>query len=254
MNTKIPLAIIEDEPKTRNLLKAIINERFKDFQFVGEANAVKTGLELITENKPDVVLLDVEMGDGNAFDLLSQLNSFNPHIIFVTAYDHYAIEALRSGAVDYIEKPIDPKKLSDGLSRVQKLIEKKEKANYSGLLRSVDMKLQARIAVPTRTGMAYLETQEIVCIKADSAYSEIYFENERKPLVISRTLKDIQHVLEKFGFVRPHRSYLVNTSKIRALNRTDGGNVVLTNDFVVPFSRQYKLKALELIKSRTTFL
>ena len=254
MNKKIPLAIIEDEPKTRSLLKAIINEEFKDFEFVGEADSVESGLELITDSSPEVILLDVEMGDGNAFDLLAQLTSFTPHVIFVTAYDHYAIKALRSGAIDYIEKPIDPEKLKNGLLRVKKMIDEKEEANYSRLLNSVDIQLQAKVAVPTRTGTVYLETQDIVCIKADSAYSEIYFGNDNKPLVISRTLKDIQHALEKFGFVRPHRSYLVNTSKIRALNRTDGGNIVMINGFVVPFSRQYKLQALEFIKSNTTFL
>lgn len=250
----IRIAIIEDEPKTRSLLRAILSQEFPDFEVVGDAHSVKSGLQLIEEQRPQAILLDVEMADGTGFDLLERLTKVRPHIIFVTAYDHYAVKALRSGAVDYIEKPFNPAELEAGLERVKQRISSSEAPKYTELLPSVNSDLQGKIAVPTRSGTMYLETQDIVYIKADSAYSEIHFEDGRKPLIISRTLKEIQSSLEKFGFIRPHRSYLINASKIKALNRTDGGNVVLTTDFCVPFSHQFKEQALKLIKSTTTFI
>jgi len=111
-----------------------------------------------------------------------------------------------------------------------------------------------KIAVPTRSGFIYLPTQEILYVQADGAYSKIYVEKNEKPFVISKTLIKVQPVLRRFGFVRVHRSYVINVSKVQELNRTDGGFIVLDNGFQVPFSKQYKREALYRIKQMATIL
>ncbi|MGD1844191.1 MAG: LytR/AlgR family response regulator transcription factor [Salibacteraceae bacterium] len=251
----ISLAIIEDEAKTRKFLRSIIEEEFKEFRVVGEAESVETGLKLLQQQQPEVLLLDVEMPDGTGFDLLNELESNLPHVIFVTAYGHYAVEAIRAGAIDYIEKPIDPRILGEGLQRIRQRIHAKEDLADSNLKAVVNSLSAKKIAIPLRTGVVSVEVQHVLYIKADGPYSEIYLEDQiDRPLVISKTLKSIYPNLQSLGFIRPHRSYLVNLSKIIGLSRAGGGDVLLSGGIEIPFSDQYKDEALKTIKLAITFI
>ncbi|MEM9023424.1 MAG: LytTR family DNA-binding domain-containing protein [Bacteroidota bacterium] len=248
------LAIIDDEAKTRSFLNAIISDMNPEISIVGEAHSVRSAHRLINETQPQVILLDVELGDGTAFDLLARLDEERPHVIFVTAYDHYAVQALRADAVDYLEKPINPDELKGSLLKVAQRIREQEVPAYDHLLATLRSGFREKIAIPTRSGLMYLSATEILCIKASGAYSEITLEHDQKPILISRTLKDIQPALQQLGFVRLHRSYLINASKIKELNKTDGGHIVLNNGLQIPFSKQYREQAIEVIKSMTTLL
>jgi len=250
----LQLAIIDDEPKIRSFLNAILLDQMQNVAIVGEASSVKTGLQLIRNKQPQVILLDVEMGDGTGFDLLSQLGSHRPHVIFVTAYDHYAVQALRADAIDYIEKPVNLDELTAALKKVMQLVKDNVQPAYGNLLQSVKSKIKNKIVVPSRSGLLYFDASEVVCIKADGTYAQFFTEGTARPFIISRTLKEIQPALEQLGFIRLHRSYLVNASKIQELNKTDGGFVILSNGMQVPFSRQYKEDVMRLIKDLTTFL
>lgn len=245
------LAIIDDEPKTRSLLRSLVQENLPWVQVVGVADSVESGLALIKEHGPEVILLDVQMGDGLGFDLLSKLEHIRPHVIFVTAYNQYAIKALRAGAVDYVEKPINPDELLDALTRTRKLIEEASVPSYEHLMQTLAAAALRRIAVPTRSGMKYIEPSSITFVKADGAYSKIHFDDGAKPMLISKMLTEMETALKAIGFVRPHRSYLINTSKVVELSRTDGGTVLLEDGTWVPFSKSYKEKALEGIRKAT---
>lgn len=245
------LAIIEDEPKTRTLLRSLIQEHVDWVKVVGEADSVESGIALIAKEQPQVILLDVQMGDGLGFDLLSKLEQPQPHVIFVTAYNQYAIKALRAGAVDYIEKPIHPDELLNALKRTQALIEQATPPSFESLLQTLASASQKRIAVPTRYGMKYLEPSSITHVQAEGSYSKIYFDDGTKPMLVSRMLAEMESVLKAIGFVRPHRSYLINTAKVAELIRTDGGTVLLTDGTRIPFSKNHKEKALEEIRRVT---
>ncbi|MEM9024395.1 MAG: LytTR family DNA-binding domain-containing protein, partial [Bacteroidota bacterium] len=247
---KISLAIIDDEAKIRLLLRDLIRDRFPDYEVVGEGESVQQAHAMIVERQPQALLLDVQMNDGTGFDLLDQLEQ-PPHVIFVTAFDHYAVQALRASAVDYLEKPIDPVDLSEALHRLALRIREDQPPQFADVSRHL---LQGRIAVPTRNGLAYVDDQRILYVRANGPYSHLHLQDEKKPMIISRTLKSVQETLEKRGFVRVHHSYLVNAARIQEVSRIDGGFVLLSDGEQIPFSRQYKEDAMDRIKQMTLLL
>ena len=250
----IEVAIIDDESKIRSLLRSLLLDELNWVSIVGEADSVASGLELIRSRSPQIILLDVEMGDGTGFDLLSRLDHEQPQVIFVTAFNHYAVKALRAGAVDFIEKPINPEELITALNGSRKRVEKMTAPSFEALFQALKAKTSQTIAVPTRRGLIHLEASDISHIKAEGAYSEIHFTNGKKPLMISRMLKEIMPPLENLGFTRPHRSYLINIAKIKEIIRSDGGSILMMDDHRIPFSKQHKELALNEIRNMTTFL
>ncbi len=248
------LVIVDDEPKTRALLRALVTEHAEGVEIVGEADSVQAAEQLILKSKPDIVLLDVQMGDGLGFDLLPRVKHLELQVIFVTAYNQYVIRALRAGAVDYIEKPINPDELTEALKRTEAAIAKSSKEKYKTLIQALRTSEQEPIAVPTRSGLKYLKVSSIAYVKAEGAYTSFHFDDGTKPLLVSRMMLDIQDPLEQVGFVRPHRSYLINTRKISELVRTDGGAVILTDGSRIPFSKSHKDSALEVIRKRSLLI
>lgn len=243
----ITLAIIEDESRTRSFLKGLLESMEIGVTIVGEANSVDTGHELIVSKGPDVVLMDVELGDGTGFDILSRLSPPVPQLIFITAFDHYAIRAFKTNAVDYILKPVDPDELRRAVAEAAKRVKQKTEPNYMDVLKQLLSEQSDRIAVPSGFGLTYVQASEILYVAADGAYSQLHFEGNRKRLIVSKTLKDVQQSLERFGFIRIHRSCLINGTKIRELNRSDGGYVVLSTGKRISFSKQYRNEAISTI-------
>ncbi|MGD1843894.1 MAG: LytR/AlgR family response regulator transcription factor [Salibacteraceae bacterium] len=243
------LAIVDDETKMRSLLRNLVTPHCPWIKLVGEADAVESGLALITEKQPDIVLLDVQMGDGDGFDLLEQLPAARPHIIFVTAYHQYTLQALRAGAVDYLEKPILKQELLQALERTQVLIEQQKQPSYEQLLKVLHADEEnQRIAVPIGSGSKYLKVSEITHIQANGAYTWFHFASGRKPLLVSRMLADVNFSLEELGFIRVHRSFLVNTTNVEELLKVDGGVLKVTGGAQVPISKAYKQTALQVIQ------
>lgn len=247
----LQLAIVEDEPKTRSFLRSLVETYVPEVTIVGEADSVKTAVALVKAHRPEVLLMDVEMADGSGFDVLKWLEEPLPHVVFVTAYDQYAIRAIRANAVDYLEKPVDPEQLKNALQRVRKRTQRGLGSIASNYLRQLR---HGVIGVPTRHGFRYLAVTDIIYVQATGVYVELTIQGEPKPLLASRTLKEVQQALEPYGFIRLHRSYLINPACIKELSKVDGGFVVLSNGSQIPFSRQYKQLALQAIKSRAAFL
>ena len=235
------LCIIEDEAKTRALLRSIVTDTLSWIEVLGEANNVSSGLQLIAKHDPDIVLLDVEMPDGTGFQLLERLTEFRGKVVFVTAYDEYAIQALRAGALDYIEKPVNPDELIAALLRARKALSETPLQPAASPLE--------KIAIPTRTGLRYVSVQQILYVKADNVYSELHLHGQDRPIIVSRTLKEVEQTLGALGFVRVHRSYLVNQRMVIELGKTDGGYVVLKGGKHIQLSRQYKEPALRILQS-----
>lgn len=243
--------IIDDEYKGRLALKQKILDYCKDIMIIGEAADGKEGLELINEKKPDIVFLDIEMPLVNGFEMLQNLKERNFHLIFTTAYNHYAIKAIKYSAFDYLLKPIDIEELK---TTSQKLITT-AKSNIDLQIELLQGNFQdknrplKKLAIPTIDGICFYDLKDLIYLEADSNYTNLYFV-ENKKIVASKTLKEFQDLLPDDHFYRPHNSYIINLSYVSKYIKGDGGQIQLLNGSLVDVSRKHKDEFLKLINKR----
>ncbi len=237
----LKVAIIDDEPDAINFIASIIKEYCPELEIVGTANSAAEGTKVIKNTNPDLVFLDVEMPHGNGFDLLANFPGKFFEVIFITAYNHYAIKAIKFSAVDYILKPVNINEFIDAVKKVLEKRIKKENLNlnYYTLLENLKTTLPSKLAIPTSDGMEYLNTAEIIRIEADRSYSWFYLEEGKKYLV-SRNLKEYQELLNDRNFFRTHNSHLINLDHVKKYIRQEGGYVIMDDGSNVPISRSKK--------------
>jgi len=232
------VVIVDDEPDAVKFIEGIINEYCPNLTVTGTANSARDGISVITQTRPDLVFLDVQMPHGNGFDLLSSFQEKTFDVIFITAYNHYAIQAIKFSAVDYILKPVN---ISEFIEAVNKVEQKRSSIeyrnlNYSNLLENLRTPRPSKLAIPTNDGIEYLNTSEIIRIEADRSYSWFYLTDKRKYLV-SRNLKEYQELLQDLDFFRPHNSHLINMIYVKKFIRHEGGYIEMTDGSNVPISR-----------------
>jgi two-component system LytT family response regulator len=237
---KLNAVIIEDESSSREILRNYLAKYCKNVNVLGEAASVREGLELLAGTQPDVVFLDVEMPYGNAFDLLDQLPERSFEIVFVTAYNTYAMEALNNHAAYYLMKPINIDELIKSVSYVAE-IKEKENALEDRILKSKLNKAEGKITLPQQDGFLVLNISDILYCKADDNYTEIYLEN--KKLLVSKTLKYFEEALSDYPFARIHKSYLVNVNEVIKYRKGKGGSVIVSNgkELLVSASKKKQL-------------
>lgn len=243
--------IIDDEKRARLNLALLINEYCSDVTIIAECENLPEGVKAIRKNKPDLVFLDIEMPGHSGLELLDFFdeNEIGFKIIFTTAYQEYAIQAFKFSAVDYLLKPINPTELTEAVNRFSKEKEKIEK--YTILKENLKQDSIKKIAIPTGNSLVFIETEKIIYIKGEGAYSEIFcLDNEK--LLVSRNLKNFEDIMcIHQNFVRNHKSYIVNTNFIKAYIKSDGGSLELKNGIQIPVSNekiQTILEAIEIIK------
>jgi two-component system LytT family response regulator len=237
---KYKAIIIDDEPDAVQFIAAILADHCPGISLAGSSHSVVEGYRMISEIKPDIVFLDVEMPQGSGFDLLKMFPFKSFEVIFVTAYNHYAIEAIRFSAFDYILKPVG---IRDLISAVQRFIDKKESSrlpsgSFSTLFENLKNKLPGRLAISTTEGYEYLDIDEIIRIEAEGSYSRFFLTNGRK-ILVSKPLKDFHEILTTRRFFRPHNSHLINLVYVRKYLRNDA-SVFLSDGSSVPISRSKK--------------
>lgn len=241
MKIRLKVIIVDDEQDAVNFIHSIINEYCPGLEVVGIAFNKADGLKQINNKQPDLVFLDVEMPQGSGFDLLAQLPEKKFDVIFITAFNHYAIKAIKFSAVDYILKPIN---IQEFILAVEKVIEKRnslsyQNADFTALLENLKSALPFKLAIPSSEGMEYLSTRDIIRIEADRSYCWFYLNDMRK-LLISKNLKEYQELLNDRNFFRPHNSHLINLEYVKKFIRTDGGYIEMTDGSNVPISRNRK--------------
>jgi two-component system LytT family response regulator len=241
MKTRIKTMIIDDEPDAVNFIHSIIREYCPSLEVIGTANNAMEGISSIREKSPDLVLLDVEMPHGSGFDLLAQFPEKTFDVIFITAFNHYAIRAIKFSAVDYILKPIN---INEFIQAIEKVADKRTHSqepnrNIETLLENLASPMPARLAIPTSEGMEYINTREIIRIEAERSYCWFYLIGKRKMLV-SRNLKEYQDLLNDRSFFRSHNSHLVNLEFVKKYIKADGGSIVMEDGSQVPISRTRK--------------
>lgn len=231
--------IIDDEEKARTALRNLVGQYCKGLEVVGEAGNVASGLDLINRTNPDVVFLDVQMPDGTGFDLLGKIDNIRFKIIFVSAYDRFAIQAFRFSAIDYLQKPVEPEqlmlacsRLDAGDSRIEEISSKLEvllsnRSNFE------------KIALPTIDGIIFVRFRDICRCESDNNYTNIYL-NSGKKIVVSKTLKEYEEMLTPFGFFRIHKSHLINLAYLQRYKKGEGGYVVMEDGSELEVSRRRK--------------
>jgi len=238
MTKPLKTLIVDDETDAVNFIRSIIGEYCPKLEVVGTAGTAKEGVQLIMEHQPELVFLDVEMPHGSGFELLAQFPKKRFDVVFITAFNQYALKAIKFSAVDYILKPIN---ISEFIEAVDKVLEKRHHGsaqgiNYGELLENLKSTLPTKLAIPTAEGMEYLNTREIIRIEADRSYCWFYLTGMRKHLV-SRNLKEYQDLLSDRNFFRPHNSHLINLEFVKKYVRQEGGYIEMTDGSQIPVSR-----------------
>lgn len=231
--------IIDDEQDSRNTIRNILENYCENIDVVGEASDVESGLEVISRKNPDVVFLDIQMPDGTGFDLLEELPKVNFQIIFITAYDQYALKAIKFSALDYILKPVDPQQLVDAVKKIRK-----DSTSHSDITKKINTLLRnkngfERITLPTLEGYKFVNLKDIIRCVADSNYTQFYLSSGEN-ILVTRTLKEYEETLSELDFVRVHQSHLVNTRYVDRYIKGDGGTVVMVDGAEVEVSRRRK--------------
>jgi two-component system LytT family response regulator len=237
--------IIDDEENNRIRLNQMIRENFPQISVVGEAEGVKSGLEAIEKLSPELLLLDIQMEDGNAFNLLENLDSINFKIIFVTAYQEYALKAIKFSALDYLLKPVSIDDLRTALIKAEEQILTELKLQLSSLQNNLQTSRNKTLALRTSEKIYLLEINNIIRCEADRNYT-YFFVQEKKKHIVSQPMKEFENLLKEFGFIRIHRSHLINTAYIESFDKSDGGYIVLKDKTEIPVSRRKKNEILEI--------
>jgi len=238
--------IVEDEETSRAILKNYLNKYCPNVSVLGEAANVEEALVLIRNNDLNLVFLDVEMPYGNAFDLLDKVGDRTFETVFVTAYNHYAVEALNAHASYYLMKPISIDELIKAVDYVSE-IKSKEDALQDQILVPKSNSVNGKITIPQQDGFEVIETANILYCKADDNYTEIYLNTNKKKLV-SKTLKYFESALTSSSFARVHKSYLVNVNEVVKYKKGKGGSVVLRNGKEIMVSASKKSQLLAYFK------
>ena len=233
--------IIDDEPYCCEILAAMLEECCSDVEVIAICNNGVDGLSSIRRLSPDLVFLDVEMPRMNGFAMLEQLPSINFHLIFTTSYDQYALKAFRFSALDYLLKPIDREELQEAVQKVIQRLQAPLPQQLEILMQKIHHPVGSinKIALPTMEGLQMIPIDSIISCESDDNYTIFLLKNKKK-IVVSSTLKEIEEILEDHSFVRVHRSYLVNLNEIEKYLKGEGGYLVMSDGSTIDVSRSKK--------------
>jgi len=240
--------LIDDEALMRRTIEKMVQDYCPEIKLVAQADSVSSGVAAVKRYHPDLVLLDIKMDDGTGFDLLRQLEPVDFKVIFITAYDEYAIKAIRFSALDYLLKPVDPEDLKRAVSKAEKLVVKELNAQLSVLSENMKQGNTSlkKIILKTFDAIHLVRVQDIVYCESDENYTTFHL-IEGNRIITSRTLKEYEEMLCDTGFFRVHKSYLINLSCITRFEKAEGGCIVLNNAVRVPVSSRKREVLLEML-------
>lgn len=242
--------IIDDESGARESIRNSVQLFCPMVEICGEADSVASGKSLINNQNPDLIFLDIQMTDGTGFDLLKDFPEPAFDIIFVTAYDQFALKAFRFSALDYLLKPIHPDDLIEAVSKVRKRLSNERISQQLKLLsENLESKSIDRILLKTAESHHLVDIKTIIYCESDKNYTTFYLENN-KEIIISKTLKEYDEMLNDQGFFRVHQSYLINFSQIDHYSKKSGGFAVMKNGHEVPVSSRKKEEFLKMLEGQ----
>ncbi len=246
----IKVVIVDDEEFARNIIKKVISANFKDLSVVAEGGNVFNGVEVIKKHKPDIVFLDIDMPDGTGFDLLKKISNPDFKLIFVTAHSEHAIRAIKFSALDYVLKPVDVIELAETIEKVKVIVEKEsEQLKINTFLSNFDniANKSKKIVLKTSDNIYVVNIQNIIRCTSENNYTTFYLNDNRK-IVISKTLKEYENLFLDFGFVRVHRSHLININYIERFAK-DTSYVYMKDASKIPVSHRKKEQLLRFFEN-----
>lgn len=239
--------IIEDYPEALNLLRRDLEQDHKDIKVVDTAQSVVEAAKLLRNNQPDILFLDIMLGDGTGFDILEIFPDLRSKIIFVTASDEYAIKAFKFAAIDYVLKPYNKEDLSAAIERAKQQIHPdQERINILKETLIAPEKKPDKISLHTLDKIIIVNLDDIIRCESDSNNTMFHLKDKRK-IFVTKTLKYFSDMLKPYGYLRVHQSHLVNLQYISAFIKTDGGYLMLNNGENVPVSVRKKAEVIEIL-------
>jgi two-component system LytT family response regulator len=243
------ILIIDDEKPTRELIKRMIDSFGFDVEIFIDGENVKSGVESIHRIQPDLVFLDIQMPDGNGFDVLKSVDQINFEVIFITAFQEYAIQAIKFSALDYILKPIDAEELRQSLSNaLNKLNEKSDENVYQALHHNIQPQNKRKLVLKTQESNYVVDIEDIIRCESDKNYTFFYLKTGKK-ILVSRTLKDYDILLSPFQFFRVQQSHLVNLNFVDRYDKQDGGSVIMKDGASIPLSPVKKDQFFKMLEN-----
>lgn len=247
----IKAILIDDETDALEMLEWQLNQYCPGVSIAAMCVSADDGIAAIKKNLPDIIFLDIEMPHKSGFEVIKAFPDPSFDIIFTTAYSQFALQAFKTAALDYLLKPIDAEDLKKAVTRFEK------KQLHQGLKHQLELLLQEykpspaaieRVALPTQDGIMFVHPKEIVRAEASGNYTAIFFDNNKK-ILLAKTLKDIEELVNQHSFIRIHQSHLVNINHIAMYSKVDGGIVVMKDKSRLPVSRQRKEELIKLFNA-----
>lgn len=242
----IKAIIVDDEPYCSEALVALLEEYCPQVNIAGVYHNAAAALNGIHLQSPDLVFLDVEMPRMNGFEMLEQLPAVNFELIFTTGYDQYALKAIRFSAIDYLLKPVESSELQKAVQKVIQRVQKPMVQQLEILMQKIHHPSTpiSKIAMPTMEGLQMIPVDAIISCEADSNYTILYLKDKKK-IIVSVTLKEIEELLEEHSFARVHRCYLANLNEIEKYVKGEGGYLVMSDGSSIDVSRNRKESLLK---------
>lgn len=238
--------LVDDELYCTEVLSALLAKHCPEVDIIAELNDPHRAVDFIRDNPPDLLFLDIEMPRLNGFDLLERVRPVNFQVIFTTAYNQYALRAIKISALDYLLKPIDAEELVNAMQKARQ----QQSPQWSQFeLMEENRKAEAplkTIALSTMEGLHFVEVEQIIYCRSEGSYTQIHF-LQGDPMLLSKPIRELEDLLSGSGFLRVHHSYMINLSYVKKYIRGEGGEVVLKNGHQIPISRNRKAAFLERI-------
>ncbi len=241
--------IIDDEAHIRETIRRLLVKYCPQVMLIGEAESVAGGVKLIRGQNPQLVILDIRMDDGTGFDLLKKFETIDFKVIFITAYEKYAVQAFRFAAIDFLLKPVDPEDLADAIKRAENMIQHQFNTQLRILQENLqtDVHQKKKIVLRTQESIYLVDLQDITYFESDRCYTVVHRLSGEQVLV-SKNLREFDDMLSDSGFYRVHRSYLVNLLHIARFDKYEGGYIVLSGGQNIPVASRKREELMELFE------
>jgi two-component system LytT family response regulator len=247
----LKVVIIDDELNAREVIENTLLANCKNVEVVGRGESVKSGIEIIQEQEPDIVLLDVQMPDGTGFDLLSQLGKINFKVVFITAHQEFALQAFKFSALDFILKPVDSSELAAAIKKAEETLENKDidvnmKILYDNLKNK--SKETKKLILKSVDQIHAVNVKDIVRCESDGNYT-LFFLSDGRKLLVTKILKEYDEMLQQYNFFRVHQSHLINIDFFETYKKADGGEIIMQDKSIIPLASRKKDAFLKLLSS-----
>jgi two-component system LytT family response regulator len=243
---KLKALIVDDEAKSRNVLANLLSAYCPEIEIVGTADNGNDATKLIKTEEPDILFLDIEMKGETGFDLIQNLSHVNFDIIFTTAHDKYAIQAIRFSALDYLMKPILAEDLKTSVKRVFEKQNGKDRVHQlDALVYNINYSnADKKLVLPTSEGYEFISISEVIRCESSNNYTCFYLKDKTK-LLISKTLMEFERLLSPYYFLRVHQSHLINLRMIKKFQKGEGGILLMEDGTEIDVSRRKKAELME---------